>query len=453
MHSSYALAPPNSPSSGTAPRRRSATSGRRLPARRPPRRRARPARWTRAAARTSSAARTRSSTTTCATTARRRQLLPLRRHVPDRRRLRARRLQPARRLADAQVRGVLQPTAEARARDASTTAASRCSCCPRRALRCRGEVVLSTWNALPRTGPLRRHLLAAHGQARGGDVGAARQQDRRELRRAGDLLDARHRRRRAGPPAPAAPRHRPRAAAQLEEYRTLPNAAAARALLGVTRGAAAGPPGGLAPLARRRSSCRSRCRCRRSTSALRPARRPGGRGGPTTRTPAPSAAHRTRSCTRRSTRSSAAWAAVRRVGGLGLDLRLRRSRRRAPRGARDGRHLGRVAAAEVALPRPRRARRGRLLLHERHGRRSRSARCATAPFCDERGKMLGDGTVYNAGENDGRPAGRDGAADRRRPLPPRHGRQGLRRRGRRAHGAPCRTCSCRARARASCSPR
>ena len=65
---------------------------------------------------------------------------------------------------------------------------------------------------------------------------------------------------------------------------------------------------------------------------------------------------------------------------------------------------------------PGRAGGGRLLLHQRHGRRSRSARCATAPFCDEHGKMLGDG-VGLPRRRRRRRAGGDGAADRRRPLP------------------------------------
>ncbi len=110
--------------------------------------------------------------------------------------------------------GVLQPTAEA-VLETINDRRITLLVLPESGLRCRGEVVLSTWNALlaqvrcvvtysPRTGPRARWRRRA-----------ARQQDRRELRRAGDLLDARHRRRRAGPPAPPAPRDRPRAAAQL----------------------------------------------------------------------------------------------------------------------------------------------------------------------------------------------------------------------------------------------
>ena len=65
---------------------------------------------------------------------------------------------------------------------------------------------------------------------------------------------------------------------------------------------------------------------------------------------------------------AAAGRHLRRVGGLGLDLRLRRSRRRAPRGSRVGRDLGRVAASQVAVRGPGRAARRRPLLHLRHGR-------------------------------------------------------------------------------------
>ena len=141
---------------------------------------------------------------------------------------------------------------------------------------------------------------------------------------------------------------------------------------------------------------------------------------------------------------------LRRVGGLGLDLRLRRSGRRAPRRARGGRRLGRVAAAEVALQRPRRAAGRRLLLHQRHGVARRSARRATAPSATSTGKMLGDGVVLR-GEKRRRvlvvTALPTDADHFRRILAP--GRRGA---DRGPHRAACRTCSCRARARASCSP-
>ena len=76
--------------------------------------------------------------------------------------------------------------------------------------------------------------------------------------------------------------------------------------------------------------------------------------------------------------------------------------------------------------------------------------CRYGPFCDEHGRMLGDGVVYRNGDGRRRPGG-DGAGVGRRPLPPclratwtwrsRSGRW------------RCRTCRCRARARASSWPR
>ena len=129
--------------------------------------------------------------------------------------------------------GVLQPTAEA-VLETINDRRITLLVLPESGLRCRGEVVLSTWNALLAQVRCVVTYSPADGSRTRRRRRAARQQDRRELRRAGDLLDARHRRRRAGPPAPPAPRHRPRALRSYEEYRTLPNAAAARALLGVT---------------------------------------------------------------------------------------------------------------------------------------------------------------------------------------------------------------------------
>ena len=82
---------------------------------------------------------------------RRRQLLPLRRHVPVRRRLRAGRLQPARRLAAAQVRdGALQPTAEALIEMINDRRITLLAI-PETGARCRGEVMLSTWNTFCET--------------------------------------------------------------------------------------------------------------------------------------------------------------------------------------------------------------------------------------------------------------------------------------------------------------
>ena len=89
---------------------------------------------------------------------------------------------------------------------------------------------------VPRPGALRRHSTRRAPAARATATSTLRrQQGRRELRRAGDLLDARHRRRRAGAPAPAAPQHRPRARSS-RSRRTARSPARRRraALLGVT---------------------------------------------------------------------------------------------------------------------------------------------------------------------------------------------------------------------------
>ena len=112
------------------------------------------------------------------------------------------------------------------------------------------------------------------------------------------------------------------------------------------------------------------------------------------------------------------------MGGLGLDLRLRRCRRGAPRGARDGRPVGRVAAAEVAVPRPRRAGRRRLLLHERHRRASRSARCATARSATSAAACSATAPSTTRATTRRAPR-RHGALDRRRPLPQRSADKGF----------------------------
>ena len=129
----------------------------------------------------------------------------------------------------------------------STTVASRCWCCPRRASAAAAKSC-SRPGTRSRAGPLRRHLLARTGARARRRRRARRQQDRRELRRAGDLLDAGHRRRRAGPPSPPAPRHRPRAAAQLRGVQDASQRGSRARAARCDRGAAAGPSGGLAPL-------------------------------------------------------------------------------------------------------------------------------------------------------------------------------------------------------------
>src|SRR6266480_7676971 len=55
--------------------------------------------------------------------------------------------------------------------------------------------------------------------------------------------------------------------------------------------------------------------------------------------------------------------------------------------------MGRVASAQVGLPRSGRSPRRRPDLHERHDRSGGRAD-PHAPFCDEDGKMVGDGTVF-----------------------------------------------------------
>jgi aminomethyltransferase len=129
--------------------------------------------------------------------------------------------------------GVLQPTAEA-VLETINDRRITLLVLPEGGLRCRGEVVLSTWNALLAQVRCVVTYSPRTGRARGGDVGllgnkivesyveqaifstpgigAGEQARLRRLRRAIDREPLR----------------------SYEEYRTLPNAAAARALLGVT---------------------------------------------------------------------------------------------------------------------------------------------------------------------------------------------------------------------------
>ena len=129
--------------------------------------------------------------------------------------------------------GVLQPTAEAVLETINDRRITLLAL-PESGLRCRGEVVLSTWNALLAQVRCVVTYSPRTGRARGGDVGllgnkivesyveqaifstpgigAGEQARLRRLRRAIDREPLRSH----------------------EEYRTLPNAAAARALLGVT---------------------------------------------------------------------------------------------------------------------------------------------------------------------------------------------------------------------------
>ena len=348
---------------------------------------------------------------------------------------------------------VLQPTAEARARDDQRPPhhAARRSPRPARAAAARS---CSRPGTRSRAGPLRRHVLAAHGprarrrHRRSSATGSSRAtSSRRSSRRPASAPASRR-----ACAACAAPSTASRCAARDVPHaaeRRRPRArcsASARCCRPATRRSPAAP--------RRRSSCRSRCRCRRSTrtsapldAATRCRRRRRSRRRPR-RTPALRAAHRDAPAHGLRRDPAPHGRHVRGVGGLGLDLRLRRSHRRAPRRARDGRHLGRVAAAEVALHGP------DALAAADYCFTSDMAGLAVGQvrygaFCDERGKMLGDGTVYNTGDNERgmlvvTALTTDGDHFRRVTA------EGPRRRDRRAHRRACRTCSCRARARASC---
>ena len=246
----------------------------------------------------------------------------------------------------------------------------------------------------------------------------------------------------------------------VEEYRTLPNAAAARALLGVTMVLPPGhqeltrratptvimpvevplPPFDAASLGldaasaavsepivttaaqRRRSppprpsSSRRRCQrhapahgVRRHPAARRAATSPSGRAG----TGSPTSAIRSPSTTPCARRSAS-----------GTSRRCRSGCSAGPT---------RCRPPTTASPTT--------------WRRSRSGRRATAPFCDEHGQDARRRRRLPRREGR-RGAGRHRAADRRRPLPP-HPRRAATCRSRTARRA-CRTCRCRARARASC---
>ena len=250
---------------------------------------------------------------------------------------------------------VLQPTAEALIEMLNDRRITLLAI-PDTGARCRGEVVLSTWNTYLETVRCVVTYSPRTGKARDADVtlvgnrvvesyveqaifttpgiGAGEQARLRRLRRNLDREPMQASRRTARCPTPR-PRGRCSASA----------------------GAAAGPPGAQPPRRSRRRSRRSSSRCRRSISWRRRLRCPISRVSPSDgaypaaraagtdvqdallhtrlrRDPAPPGRH------------------VRGVGGLGVDLRLRRSHRRAPRRARGGRHLGRVAPAEVAVPGP-----------------------------------------------------------------------------------------------------
>ena len=104
---------------------------------------------------------------------------------------------------------ILQPSAEA-VIEAVNDRRITLLAVPETGARCRGEVVLSTWNTF--LAQVRSVMLYSPrtGKARDARRHPRRQQGGRELRRAGDLLDARPRRRVPDAPSPPAPQHRPR---------------------------------------------------------------------------------------------------------------------------------------------------------------------------------------------------------------------------------------------------
>ena len=155
-----------------------------------------------------------------------------------------------------------------------------------------------------------------------------------------------------------------------------------------------------------------------------------------------SAAHRVRCHP-----AAAGWH-VRRVRGLGVDLGLRRSDRRAPRGARGCGRLGRVSPLRKWFFEGPDA-----LAAADHVFTSDMAalavgQCRYGPFCDEQRQ---DARRRRGLPRRGRRerVRRDRARHRRRPLPP--GMRRPRPRDRASARSRSPTCSCRGRARASCS--
>ena len=286
---------------------------------------------------------------------------------------------------------VLQPTAEALIEMLNDRRITLLAI-PDTGARCRGEVVLSTWNTYLETVRCVVTYSPRTGKARDADVtlvgnrvvesyveqaifttpgiGAGEQARLRRLRRNLDREPMQC----------------------VESYRSLPNAAAARALLGVTQVLPPGhqeltrrsqpttivpveqplPPfdSGAAPFDRRGdgSGAAGTVVGRAPAHGLR-------------RDPAPPGRH------------------LRRVGGLGVDLRLRRSRspsttrcaRRSASGtsrrSRSGCSSGpdALAAADYCFA--------------NNMASLEVGQCRYGPFVDEWGKMIGDGVVFNAGEH------------------------------------------------------
>ncbi len=138
-----------------------------------------------------------------------RQLLPLRRQLHDRDRVRAGRLQPARRVAAAQVRDH-HPADRRGAGRGDHRSRHHAAGDPRdrRPLPRRGRAL--DLEHVSRDRALRGHLLGAHRPCPRRRPVAGGKPGGRVIRRAGDLLDARHRRRPSGPPAAASPKPRSR---------------------------------------------------------------------------------------------------------------------------------------------------------------------------------------------------------------------------------------------------
>ena len=235
----------------------------------------------------------------------------------------------------------------------------------RRALPRRGHPV--DLERVLRDRALRRDVLAAHRPRARRRRGARRQPGRRELRRAGDLLDAGHRRRRAGaaPPPPPQPRSR---AEHLR--RGVPHAAQPGRRAGAARrhrGAAARPSGDQPARhadrdrAGRRAAAAARCGLRpdRERRDVRVRREP----------PRRCRSRPTRSTTRRSTRSSGAWAARSPSGRAGTGSPTSATPIAEHHAVREAVGIwDESPLRKWRVRRARRPRRGRSLLHQRHGR-------------------------------------------------------------------------------------
>ena len=389
MHSSYALQPDDFAveRDGAAEPLSDALAGR-LAARRPPRRRARPADGRRRLLEPD----LRHEHALLRRPARdqgHRRLLPLRRHVPVRRRLRARRLQPARRVAAAQVRGRAAAAPPRRCIEADQRSPHHAAGGARdgRALPRRGRAL--DLERVPRTGALRRAPTRRARAARAAPT------SRWSATRSSRATSSRRSSRRPAS-APASRRACAACAATSTARRSVgrgvPHARRARPrrarLLGVTEVL----PPGHQELTRRATPTMIMPRRGADAAARRALAAPldaGARPRPSrSRTPAPAERRRTeRSSTPPSTRSQRRMGGhVRRVGGLGLDLRLRRSR--SPSTTRCARRSGsgtsrrfgsgssrgptRCAAADCCFTSDMAA--------------LEVGQCATAPFCDERGQ-------------------------------------------------------------------